>query len=780
MHTKPLLISAGLSMAALLIMFGLLTTRQHGSVAPPSEWSSAPGIFPIEPQKLNSASHGQVEQVMSDLPLRFMANAGQTDPAVQFTVKGAGHTIYFTPEEIVLVASAEQRAYGEGQNPIENSQSEATDSVVHLRFLDANSHPVVEGLEPLPGVVNFFLGSDSAKWRVNVPTYEAVIYRDLYPGIDLVYRGTEGHLKSEFRLAPGADPAAIQMAYEGITDARVRENGALILETSSGELIEEAPLIYQGVDGVQQIVAGGYTLIPHSPSAGYIVGFQLAAHDPTLPLVIDPVLDFSTYLGGSGSEQGRGVAVDGDGNVYVTGYTQSGDFPTRNALDTSLGGTQDVFVTQIISTSEVYTYGFSTYLGGSGYDYGYAVAVDDVGNVYLAGSTWSGDFPTQNALDTSLGGSSDLFVTQIVSASGVYTFGYSTYLGGSGSESGYDIALDGAGNVYMTGETWSSDFPTHNELDTSLGGTIDAFVTQIISAGGVYTYGFSSYLGGSGNDRGLGIAVDRAGNVSVVGETSSSDFSTYNAFDTSLGGSWDAFVTQIVSTSGVYTYGYSSYLGGGSSDYGNDIAVDSSGNAYVTGDTSSGDFPTHNALDTSYGGVSDAFVTQIVSASGVYIYGYSSYLGGGNGDYGYGIFVDSAKNIYVTGYTLSGDFPTHNAPDTSLGGGRDAFVTQLINIYDAYIYGYSTYLGGSGYDYGNDIAVDGNGNAYVTGIHYQATFPPITHPIRVWEAARTPSLPNLARCDQALLGSAQHAIATRSLPRPPSPSSMMNTSTRQP
>jgi uncharacterized repeat protein (TIGR01451 family) len=652
-------------------------------------------------------------QALLNLPLRFIANAGQTDPAVCFTVKGAGHTLFFTSEEVVLSAVQE----------VENGPVR---SVVRLRFPGANPSSAIEGLAPMPGVVNYFLGNDSARWQANVPTHGAVAYRDLYPGIDLLYRGSEGALKSEFHVAPEGDPAAIMMAYSGLEGMYLREDGALVLQTALGELIEEPPLIYQEVDGIRQEIPGGY--VPIAPLESevrrgedvYRVRFQVAAYDTARPLVIDPALAYSTYVGGASNDYGQDIAVDGGGNIYITGYTYSSDFPVSNEIQTNQD-TVDVFVTHLINVSGVYTYGYSTYLGGNDMDYGQGIAVDGAGGAYVTGSTESDDFPSHNPVQTDHGGGTyDAFVTQIISSSGSYTLAYSTYLGGSNNDLARDIAVDGAGDAYVTGYSHSSDFPiTPDAIQTDQGGA-DAFVTGIVDAGGAYVY--STYLGGSGNDRGSGIAVNSVGGAYVTGYTASSDFPSHDAIQPNRRGLDDAFVTQIIEAGGVYTYAYSTYLGGQSADQGNGIAVNSAGDAYVTGYTISSDFPTHRAIQPGRAGGYDAFVTQIISASEVYTYAYSTYLGGGDEDRGQGIAVDDVGHAYVTGITYSDDFPTRHPIQTDQGT-FDAFVTEIVSASEVYTYAYSTYLGGSGGDRGQDIAVDNWGNAYVAGYTSSNDFP---------------------------------------------------------
>ncbi len=675
---------------------------------------------PVISSTPNPAMYRQVNQSLRHLPLRFIPNAGQTAPVVQFTVKGAGHTIFFTPEGIIFSAASEV-------------EGESVPSVVRLQFIGANPQPTFEGLEPMPGRANFFIGSDPARWRTDVPTYGAVAYRDLYPGIDLVYRGTQGNLKSEYHLAPGADPALIEMAYAGLERIRVRDDGSLVLETPLGELIETAPLIYQEVDGVRRTISGGYRLLPPDRGEGetHRVGFQVDSYDSSRDLVIDPTLGYATYLGGDYLDNGYAIAVDSHGDVYVTGFTRSSDFPTSTLIiqpSHANTATNDAFVTQLISSGGAYTYGFSTYLGGADDDIGNDIAVDGEGNVFVAGYSDSSDFPTYRALRSNRGGSRDAFVTKIVNASGVYTLAYSTYLGGNALDWAFGVAAGGDGDAFVTGGTGSNNFPvTDGALDTSWGGAFDVFVTQIISASGAYTYGFSTYLGGTGSDQGHSITVDDQGNIYLAGYTGSDDFPISNATQPDYGGgSYDAFATQIVNTGGVYTYGFSTYLGGNDFEWGYGIAVDDTGDMYVTGNTDSNDFPTYKALRATHANTDthDAFVTHLISASGSYTYGYSTYLGGDGEESGRDVAVDSRGNAYVTGWTyfLSDGFPIHNAIQPQHAGSHDAFVTQIISAGGTYTYGYSTYLGGDLDDRGYGIAVDSAGRVYVTGWTYSTNF----------------------------------------------------------
>lgn len=666
--------------------------------------------------KSESAMQQRESEVLAKLPIRFVPNTGQDDPAVHFTVKGPDHTLFFTEEGVVF--SIDGQVGGQSHR-----------SAVGLRFLGANPLPTIEGLAPMRGVVNYFLGDDPAGWRANVPTYGAVAYRNLYPGIDLVYRGTEGHLKSEFLLTPGASPSTIQMVYSGAEMLRLAQDGALLIQTALGDLVETAPLIYQQVDGARRTIAGGFVLQSKDR-----VGFWVGAYDPAYPLVIDPALAYSSYLGGSGDDYVWDMVLDDAGNIYLAGQTTSTDFPTHNAMDATPGGGQDAFVTQILNEGGVYTYSHSTYLGGSADDVGWSVGVDGQGNVYVAGETESNDFPTRNALDATQDGVDDAFVTKIISASGAYTLTFSTYLGGSDSDGwATNLAVDDAGNAYISGSTWSWDFPTHKPLRPSLSGGQDAFVTQIISASGVYTYAFSTYWGGSSYELGYGIDVDSAGNIYVAGDTWSWDFPTRNPTQPTYGGTpnpiygGDAFVTRIISTGGVYDYDFSTFLGGTQSDEATRIAADDAGNIYVTGRTFSTDLPSHNAMQpacTSGPTEYDAYATGYLNNGGVYSYTFSSYLCGTGSDYGQDIIVDDEGKVYVTGATASVDFPiSPDAWQPVHQGGADVYITQIVSASGVYTYAYSTFLGGSGSDLGRAIVLDSAGNMHVAGETTSTDFP---------------------------------------------------------
>ncbi|HCF30096.1 MAG TPA: hypothetical protein DEV81_23495, partial [Cyanobacteria bacterium UBA11049] len=558
-------------------------------------------------------------------------------------------------------------------------------------------------------------------------------YQGVYPGIDLVYYGNQGRLEYDFNVAPGAKPENIKFRVAGAERLSVDKQGNLLLHTKNGVLRQHQPKIYQEINGEKKVIAGSYVLLGKEE-----VGFKVAAYDRTQPLTIDPVLSYSTYLGGSNGEDSRGIAVDVQGNVYVTGNTGSSDFPTKNALDNTLTGDGDIFVTKLNSNaSGEASLVYSTYLGGSSGqgDVGFGIAVDVQGNAYLTGITYTTDFPTtENALSRSLGGFSDAFVTKL-SASGDRLL-YSTYLGGSTASSsesssadfGRGIAVDGRGNIYVTGEAYSGDFPTtRNAFNRTFGGSLnDIFVTKLNpNASGQASLLYSTYLGGNGFESGFAIAVDFLGNAYVTGLTYSSNFPLKNAFDTTFVGAVndsEAFVTKLnPNASGEASLLYSSYLGGSSAEFGTAIAVDVRGNAYVTGGTGSIDFPIKNAFDGTFE-AGDAFVTKVnPAASGETALVYSTYLGGSNGDGGNAIAVDFQGNAYVTGGTDSINFPIKNAFNSNLSGLSDAFITKLNAAGNSIVY--SSYLGGNNFDSASGIAVDLRGNAYVTGSTYSSDFP---------------------------------------------------------
>jgi hypothetical protein len=641
---------------------------------------------PLLSRQAQSGSHLKGIPVL--LPLSFEANQGQSDSRVRYLARGPGYTVFLTKEEAVLALKpGADRSRSRGG---EASHQPSQGAVVRIQPVGINPGAGIQPLERLPGTSNYFIGADPARWRTGIPTYAKVKYEGIHPGIDLVYYGNQRQLECDFIVAPGADPSTIGLAFQGIEGLELGSQGDLVLKVKDGEVRMHKPVVYQVVGDRRQELPGEYVLRDNNQ-----VGFVVATYDTSKPLVIDPVLSFSTYLGGSSVDVGNSIYVDGAGQAYVTGSTQSSGTPagfptTSGAFQTDNAGSTDAFVTKLNDTGTALVY--STYLGGSSNDVGNGIYVDGFGNAYVTGSTTSSDFPTSSgAFQTSYGGGGDAFVTKLNPAgTGVSDRLYSTYLGGSSADIGNSIFVDGFGNAYVTGSTTSSDFPTSSgAFQTSYGGGGDAFVTKLNPAGtGVSDRLYSTYLGGSSADIGNSIFVDGFGNAYVTGSTQSSGTpagfpTTLGAFQTDNAGSTDAFVTKLnPAGTGVSDLVYSTYLGGSSADVGNGIYVDGAGQAYVTGSTQSSGlapagFPTTSgAFQTSYGGGGDAFVTKL-NAAGMGLVD-SSYLGGAGEDVGKGIFVDGAGNAYVTGSTTSDPFPTTaGALQTTFGGTEDAFVAKI-------------------------------------------------------------------------------------------------------
>ncbi|MBI3476057.1 MAG: SBBP repeat-containing protein [Acidobacteria bacterium] len=660
-----------------------LLTGAHGQTVAPPAHSGMPA------QKV------RVAEGYGKLPLAFEANQGQSDPQVKFLTRGAGYSLFLTSTEAVLTlrkASQQKPVSPTAKSlpPLEQS------AVLHMKLAGANSKTEMSGQDELPGKSNYFVGDDPKKWQANVRQYAKVRYENVYPGVDLVYYGNQRELEYDFVLQPGIDPSVIRLGIEGATKLRL-EQGDLVLSSAAGNVHLRRPQIYQQVNGARREIRGGYVINKNE------VGFRVGSYDHQRQLIIDPVLAYSTYLGGSGRDFGTGIAVDLAGNAYVTGYTYSTDFPTANVIQATNHGSADAYVTKINADGSALVY--STYLGGSRDDFGWGVAVDAAGNAYLTGYTRSTDFPAANPIQRKDGSGYNAFVTKINRDGNALV--YSTYLGGGGDDFGHGIAVDAAGNAYVTGWTYSTDFPTTNSFQTGNHGSADAYVTKINADGSDLVY--STYLGGSSHDYGSAIAVDAAGNYYVIGTTCSTDFPTANPIQATNHGCYDAFITKINADGS--TLSYSTYLGGSGEELGQAIAVDGTGNAYFTGYTRSTNFPTVRAIQSTNHGEYEVFVSKINSDGSALVY--STYLGGADWDFGSGIAADAAGNAYVTGYTYSTDFPTANALRAENSGFDDAFVAMVNAAGSGLVY--STYLGGKGYDYGQSIAVDAIGNAYVSG-----------------------------------------------------------------
>jgi len=655
------------------------------------------------------------------LGMAFERNDGQTDGQVRFLAHGHGYTVFLTASDAVLAlvkprppvplhTLVEQQ--DAGTLPLTPTQ----ETVLRLHFVGANAAVKLSAEDPLSSTASYVVGRDPTAWHASIATYQRIVYHDIYPGIDLAYHGAHD-LEYDWLLAPGADPSLIQFSLEGAQGLALDTQGNVLARTAVGLLRQTVPAAYQDVNGQRHDVSVRYTLAGNGQ-----VGVVLGSYDASKPLVIDPTLSYSTYLGGSGTDVGTGITTDSAGNAYVVGWTSSANFPTTSGVvATTIRGSTDVFIAKFDPNGAKL---WSTYLGGSGDDVQAdsqiaGIAVDGSGNVYVSGSTASTDFPvTGNAAQgTYGGGTNDAFVAEL-NGSGTHLM-YGTYLGGSCNDYAPALAVDRSGKIYVTGSTCSNDFPVLHSLQSFNGGS-DAFIVKLDPTASPSLV-YSTLLGGSGQDGGYGIAVDKAGDAYVTGDTNASDFpTTPNAAQTQRasycadGTCHDAFVSELNPAGAALLY--STYLGGTHDERALRLALDKDNNAYITGWTSSVDFPTTPGAYRSgpQGGI-DAFVAKLnPTASGRASLVYSTYLGGSGDDYGYGLAVDSTGDALIIGQTASPDLhPTPDALQGTYGGAIDAFVVRLNAAGSAPLY--STYLGGSGDDEGDGIATDASGNAYATG-----------------------------------------------------------------
>ena len=715
---------------------------------------------------VSAASRQRLVAAYGNLPLAFEANQGQTDPQVKYLARGNGYTLFLTSSEAVFampVASRQSQSGQTGSGPADmllhkrlgpakilqqlrkqSSPAEQQRSLVaslRMQMLGANRKAQVAAENQQPGRTNYIIGRDPKKWHTNIPQYGQVRYREMYPGVDVAFHG-ERQLEFDFLVNPHANPDQIALGFQGAQRMRADDSGGLVLTSAAGEIRLHKPIAYQEKDGAREPVDARFVI-----KAKDEIAFALGPYDHSRRLVIDPSVLYSTYLGGSKEDEGLGIAVDSSGNAYVTGQTDSTNFP-GSPIKLGPGGSFDAFVTKLNSSGALQ---FTTLLGGSGHEIGTAIAVDSTG-IYVTGITDSTDFPSttgsaQATAPTKTGshGNNSGFAAKL--ALGGASIMWATYIGGNDSDAGFALAVDATQTVYVAGETFSSTslpvtnpLPSGGALNRGTGpGNNDGFIAKIKSDGSQYL--MLSYLGGSGGDLATGVAADPSGNVYVSGETISTDLPvTVGAFQTGCGtdgncnfnGSVsfdDAFVAKITAAN---TYVYLTYLGGESVDDAVAITADSSGNAYVTGLTQSTQFPIQAPLasNNTLVGVQNVFVTKL-NPTGIAPLIYSTYLGGSGSDLGLGIALDSSNNAYITGLTSSTNFPKASPTQPLFGGGNasafdsDAFVSELHLSGTSLSLPFSTYLGGAGDEdiLGGSLAVDALGNIYVTGDTGSSNFP---------------------------------------------------------
>jgi hypothetical protein len=635
----------------------------------------------------------------------FVKNAGQLQGVARYYAIGENSAVFFEPSSVVL----DHRP----TSPLERGVA------LRVEFPGAHARPKLEVGEPSESRRNAFLGSDPSRWRTGVATYGEVRYVGVASGADLVYRMADGRLKYDLVLAPGAELSKAVLRYRGAESLSIDGDGGLVVHSGTAELREEPVFMYQEIGGQRVVVRGGYRVV-----SGNEFGFWAASYDRSLPLVVDPGLMWSSFVGGNGTDYLHAVATDASGNVYVVGMTNSTNYPvTSGAYQSTMAGGNDVVVTKLKADGSGAMW--STCLGGSGNEEANGVVVDANGNVYVCGYTYSSDFPvTSGAFRTThTDGRTDPFVTKLSPSGG--TLVYSTYLGGDSDDQAVTIAVNSSGEAVVGGSSGSSNFPTTPGVvkptfsPNFLNGA-DGFVTKLNAAGSGLVY--STFVGSnSGTESVSGVALDVNGLAVLVGATLSTDFpTTAGAFDQTHNGDWDCVVAKL--NSGATAYLFSTFLGGSGSDEGYGVAVDGAGYVYVTGRTMSPEFPvTSGAVQRNYrNGPYDAFVTKL-NPDGRAL-SYSTYLGGTGADYGRDVVVSAGGQACVAGLTLSTDFPTTSgAFQTTTGGGWDAFTTTLSATGSSLAY--SSYLGGSGSEAAHGLALKPNGQAVLVGLSDSANYP---------------------------------------------------------
>ena len=589
-------------------------------------------------------------------------------------------------------------------------------SVVEVNFEGANKVMPV-GDEELPHRNNYFRGNDSSKWRTNVSNYQKVIFEDLYDGIDLIFYANERGLKSDFIVHPRCDPNLISWSYTGIENIFLDNNGKLNIINLAGTVIEEAPITYQHSNNGIIEIESEYWIDNNT------VAFRIAEYDSSITLIIDPVL-YSTFIGGSSSDHGRGIDTDAENNIYITGYTTSDDFPTTVGCydETSNSGQESIFVCKFNEGCSQLL--FSTFIEGSNDDRGESIRVDTRGNIYITGSTDSSDYPTTpGCFDDTYNGVGDTMISKLNSDGSELI--YSTFIGGNGPEIGNCIDIDDNDYVFVSGVTVSPDFPTSIVCFDPIynGGPGDAFVLKFdIDNSELY---YSTFIGGNGHDDSTSFKIDSSGNAYISGYTSSPDFpTTFGVYDNTYnGGEYDFFLCKLNSEG--TSLDFSTFIGGGAQDKGHGIDIDIEGNAYLTGTTHSSDFPTSSGCyDGSYNGMNEGVALKLNSDGSELIY--STFIGGTGSVLPWNIGIDKMENIYIAGYTSSTDYPTTNGCyDDSHNGEVDIFITVFNSTLSDMTY--STFIGGTDREetwYADDgIIVDDHDNIYVTGRTNSQDFP---------------------------------------------------------
>lgn len=638
--------------------------------------------------------------------LVFEPNLGQTDDQVRFLARGPDYTLFLTDQGVVArLAPGRRDDVAAGGRP---RAAGPVGAVVGMTLADANPSPRVTGEVPQPGTSRYFIGNDPAAWKRDVQRFGQVRYEDVYRGIDAVYYGNRGELEYDFVVAPGADPGVIALDFAGVDGMSLDTNGNLVLDTGDGALVQHRPVVYQMVDGARRLVDGAYTLLDEDT-----VGFVLGAFDASLPLTIDPVLSYSTYLGGNANDQAHAFAVDEAGNTWVVGETSSIEFPWEFDIDSEFsGGEADAYVCRFRAVGGI---PLCAYIGGEGYDVALAIAIGGDGNAYVGGYTDSLAFPVLDAIQPTraAGEWGDAFLLKINDAETGLEF--STYLGGADADEIRALTTDPEGGVYATGHTWSAgDFPvTQGAYQSADPAGSDAFVARITPTGGLAA---STLLGGSDNDFGRGVTVDGAGRVSVSGHTLSTDFPVKSPFQATPGGGGDAFITKL--DAGLANLLYGTYLGGSGTEWGYELKLDSAGHIHLAGNTGSSDFPLETPLQASFGGgTQDGFLVKLAPNGATLRF--ATYLGGSDFDDVRHLQLDAEGNVHLGGYTSSTDFPLSGSLQAVLD--RDAVHLKITPDGKKLLSGSA--IGGSGVEVLTGMVLDIEGNPVVGGWTFSTDLP---------------------------------------------------------
>ena len=580
---------------------------------------------------------------MSNLPLTFEKNTGHWPRQVQFVARGGGGALFLTKREMLL-----------------SLRKGGKSAALRLKLAGSNPGAAVTGLDKQPGIVNYFIGNDPKQWRTNVPTFSRVKLTGVYPGVDLVYYGAgkSRTLEYDFVVKPGADASRIRMAVAGAKSLRT-VGGTLVASTACGDVTLNRPYAYQTVNGVRRQVACSFTLERDT------VAFQVARYDASRPLVVDPTLEYSTYVGGNGADYINGVAVDAAGAATFCGSSYTGFPTTSGAYQTANAGGKDAFVAKLNSTGTALVY--STYLGGANTDIAYGVALDAAGAATFCGFTHSSNFPTTaGAYQTTYGGgSTDAFVAKLNPAGTALV--YSTFLGGAGYEGAYSIALDAAGAATVCGFGGAGFPTTAGAYQAANAGSTDAFAAKLNSTGTALVY--STYLGGSALETASSVALDATGAAIICGYTGSAAFpTTAGAYQAANAGDNDAFVAKLNPAGTALVY--STFLGGAGNDNGNCVALDATGAVYVCGYGAAGFPMTAGAYQAANAGGGDAFVAKLNSTA--MALEYSTYLGGAGDDNSVCVALDASGAATVCGYAAAAFPTTAGAYQTTYGGGTDS------------------------------------------------------------------------------------------------------------